>query len=457
MHWRVAILAILVLVVAGLIVIIKSTTWSQLSQLRRELAAVRGENYYLGIRLQNGVDRLKGALLRQQLSRSSVDSLGQFRRESRELMALLERTLPQLTTSRETELAQEWDEAFRVFLTNSQPLLERSLVAVRRDSAAQVHQEIEQLAQPLERIGQAFIVAQDRSWAQLLAESDRTLKGLHQLSFWSLAALLLFGLASLCLIYHATIIPLQQRLNETQAVIERQEKLASLGTLAAGVAHEIRNPLTAIKFRLFSLKKALPPEFATHEDAQVIAEEINRLERIVRDFLAFARPSTPQRIRFPADQVLRRVQDLMSHQLESHSIALKLEAAETFLIEADPQQLEQVLINLVQNAADSIVQNGMITMRIKQGPMRYQARLQPAVLIEVADTGKGIPPDVQKRLFDPFFSTKEGGTGLGLAIAERIMEKHGGLLQYQTRPDKGTIFQIILPQNSSHASANSAY
>jgi signal transduction histidine kinase len=129
----------------------------------------------------------------------------------------------------------------------------------------------------------------------------------------------------------------------------------------------------------------------------------------------------------------------------------------------DPQQIEQVLINLVQNAAESIERDGTITLRARSlerpartlmplaGLPRHSFRAKAGhattvVILEVIDTGKGIPPKVQERLFDPFFTTKEAGTGLGLSIAARIVEKHGGALQYQTEVGRGTTFGIVLPR-----------
>ena len=112
----------------------------------------------------------------------------------------------------------------------------------------------------------------------------------------------------------------------------------------------------------------------------------------------------------------------------------------------DLAQIKQVLINLVQNAADSITQGGTITLRARHDRKNLPQGETDVVILEVADTGDGIPPEVEKRLFDPFFTTKETGTGLGLPIAARIVEKHGGALQYQTQVNHGTTFGIVLPQ-----------
>jgi len=245
------------------------------------------------------------------------------------------------------------------------------------------------------------------------------------------------------------IAPLQVQLVESRKLVERQEKLASLGMLAAGVAHEIRNPLTAIKAWLYLQQKQLragTPEFS---EVELIGTEISHLERIVKDFLEFARPSEPQRAVIPAEQPLRGVQTLLVPELEKSRIKIVVGETVAAQIWADPQQLKQVLINLIHNAADSIGENGTVTLRARRDAKWLGDRHTDVVILEVSDTGKGIPAEVEKRLFDPFFTTKEAGTGLGLSIAARIVEKHNGGLQYQTQMGIGTTFGIILPLHKS--------
>ena len=150
------------------------------------------------------------------------------------------------------------------------------------------------------------------------------------------------------------ITPLNVRLIESQALLEHQEKLASLGVLAAGVAHEIRNPLTAIKAWLFMHQRKLQRGTPEHADAELMAGELARLERIVRDFLFFARPSEPEFQSVPADQPLREVRDLLAPQLETSGVKLVLENSQPVRIRIDPQQIKQVLINLVQNGAEAV-------------------------------------------------------------------------------------------------------
>lgn len=282
-----------------------------------------------------------------------------------------------------------------------------------------------------------------------LNESNLSLAHLRTLLLVALFLLLAFGVGLAVAVYQQLIAPLQIKLVESQALLERQEKLASLGVLAAGVAHEIRNPLTAIKAWLFMHQRKLQPGTQEHADAELMANELGRLERIVRDFLLFARPSEPEMQIVPADQPLREVRDLLAPQLEKSGIKLVLENSPAASIRVDPQQMKQVLINLVQNGADAIGQNGTVTLRARPDRKRLSERETDVVILEVTDTGKGIPPEAEKRLFDPFFSTKDTGTGLGLSIAARIVEKHGGALQYQTEVNRGTRFGVVLARDAS--------
>ena len=247
------------------------------------------------------------------------------------------------------------------------------------------------------------------------------------------------------LVYRGMIAPLRARLSESQALIARQEKLAALGALGAGVAHEIRNPLTAIKFRLFSLKKSLPPDFAENEDARTISEEINRLDRIVKDFLQFARPSEPELVRIPAERILQDVHDLMRSELDAAGIEFKVEVLQPGLDFGRHLPTQTGADQFGPKRRRQHREERPYHPRTQDGSLESSENSNPAPVLSVTDTGKGIPAEVQKRLFDPFFTTKEGGTGLGLAIAARIIEKHGGLLRYRTEIDRGTTFEIVLP------------
>jgi signal transduction histidine kinase len=153
----------------------------------------------------------------------------------------------------------------------------------------------------------------------------------------------------------------------------------------------------------------------------------------------------------------------MSPDLKSRGLHLVVQSSPEFLIRADSGHLKQVLVNLVRNAAEAMEGAGTVTLRTRAARAPLGGRETEAVILEVADDGKGISPEVEKRLFDPFFSTKETGTGLGLPIAARIVQRHGGMLQYQTRPGHGTTFGVVLPrenrdtERSANCSANSPH
>jgi signal transduction histidine kinase len=307
---------------------------------------------------------------------------------------------------------------------------------------AQLQREMAHLVDLASQLGEAHRA----SLRFALTSSNQSLTHLHTILLVALFLLLAFGIWLAIIVYKQLIAPLQVKLVESRALLERQEKLASLGVLAAGVAHEIRNPLTAIKAWLFMHERRLTPDSQDAADVRVVANELNRLERIVKDFLLFARPSEPQFEVIPAERPLRDVRDLLSTPFAESNIRIVLSDNPSANIRVDPQQIKQVLINLVQNAADSIGKDGTITLSVRLDHLRLQDRNGDVVILEVADTGKGIPPEVEKRLFDPFFSTKETGTGLGLSIAARIVEEQHGALQYRNHLNHGATFGIVLPR-----------
>lgn len=304
----------------------------------------------------------------------------------------------------------------------------------------------------LRRDNDAFIQTlkgEDAVEAQrFISRSSESLTQLQRFLFVSFVGVLASGATIILLAYRRMIAPLQTRLTQSRATIERQEKLASLGVFAAGIAHEIRNPLTAIKVRLFSLKQNQKPGASEREDVEVIESEINRLEAIVREFLQFARPAEPELEIIAVRKAFDEIQKLLSADLADKGVTLEVHAPHADTIRADPNKLKQALLNLVQNGAESITGAGKVILRYTSESRMLHGQFQPVSIITVADTGSGFSPDNQKRLFDPFFTTKEKGTGLGLPIAARIIEKHGGAIECETSPGKGTTFSILLPLDS---------
>jgi signal transduction histidine kinase len=319
-------------------------------------------------------------------------------------------------------------------------------------------QQLDEAARQMFVLAGRLAEAHRAALGDLLGESQRSLRRLEAIFSAGFVLIAAVGAWGAWNFFRETIIPLRRQLIESRALVERHEKLASLGVLAAGVAHEIRNPLTALKTRAFTLRKKLAPDAPALEDAAIIDHEIDRLERIVGDFLLFAKPGDPHLAAVTPRRLLCEVRELLAPELAKNEVALVVESGpDDPALRADPHQLEQVLINLVRNAAESIGQKGRITLRTRRDHLPLQGRPQEVVVLEVQDTGTGIPADVQERLFDPFFTTKAAGTGLGLSIAMRILERHGGTLQFQTVPGRGTTFGVVLPVPSAESSTADDY
>ncbi|MDE3067904.1 MAG: hypothetical protein KGJ60_10195 [Verrucomicrobiota bacterium] len=451
-RWRLGLLALGLGAGALLITWIKSSAWLQMGQLRQEFTTVPADYFSLGDSVQLAIPRLNGDLLDYLLHRN-VARREDFRNDSAYLNQVLARRSRLVKTATERQAFEKMEQACAHYLKATEGLLDTGDGATR--SVGEAYQMLQQETLQVQATARDLSRAHYEAFTTLLHESDQTLLRLQNLLKLSVLLLWLLTLSLAVLGYRGMIAPLRTRLSESDALVQRQEKLASLGMLAAGVAHEIRNPLTAIKFRLFSLHKSLP-ETGHNEDAKVINNEINRLDRIVRDFLQFARPSEPELVCVPAERIIRRVTELMKPHLEKAGITLETPAAPDTWVTLDLQQIEQVLINLIQNAADSIGHGGTVTFRIYEDTSELNGSARPVAILAVTDTGKGIPAEIERRLFDPFFTTKEGGTGLGLSIAARIVEKHGGLLRYRTKLNQGTTFEIVLPNPDPHEAQTAA-
>lgn len=422
-------------------------TWWEMASFREHFTDRQIRSFSIADRFQAAIQGLNASFLQYEISHDPQD-WEQFLSAGRELNTWIDTQKPALSTDREREVLTKIDQAYDIYFAAASKLAEE--IKNTPVPAASRFDQIEAQSQRLLSLGYELALAHQEAMGAFLGESKTAMGLMQKLIFGALALLVLLGAGVAALVYRDMIAPLKLRLVESNAIIERQEKLASLGVLAAGVAHEIRNPLTAIKARLYTLQKALEAGTREGKAAAVIHGEINRLERIVRDFLEFARPSEPDVRPLSVGVLLREVGDLLAPNIEKKSVRLHIEPDNGFFVHADPQQIKQVLINLVQNATESITGEGSVTLRALSGTM--PGRDTAAVILEVKDTGSGISPDVEKRLFDPFFSTKDGGTGLGLSIAQRIIEKHGGVLQYQTQMNHGTTFGILLPAaNHDHA------
>ncbi|RMG99307.1 MAG: response regulator [Deltaproteobacteria bacterium] len=217
------------------------------------------------------------------------------------------------------------------------------------------------------------------------------------------------------------------------------EKLAAVGTLAAGLAHEIRNPLNAAHLQLQLLERRAAktdPEGRLADIARTVQGEIDRLSRLVDDFLRFARPAPLRPSPIDLSELVNHVLELERPAFDDAGARLNFEAEPEVRIEGDREKLTQLVFNLVRNAREAVGdRQGTVTVRVRP-------RADGAA-IEVRDDGPGIPPELHDRIFEPFFSTKEGGTGLGMAICHSVVGLHGG--EITARNEGGAVFEVHLP------------
>ena len=227
-----------------------------------------------------------------------------------------------------------------------------------------------------------------------------------------------------------------------QSQLIQSEKLAAIGKLAAGVAHEINNPLTGILTNSSLMLQDLGPEDPRREDLQIIVDETLRCRKIVKGLLDFARQTAPLKQAVDLNQVVEDVLNLVKNQAAFRNITFTTELAGGLpTVLADKDQMRQVVLNIVLNAGEAVPGGGEI---------RVITQLDRAdhVCLTISDNGPGIPDTIKSRLFEPFFTTKSTGTGLGLAIAYGIMERHRGTIDILSSPGQGTTIRLCLPTDS---------
>jgi signal transduction histidine kinase len=233
---------------------------------------------------------------------------------------------------------------------------------------------------------------------------------------------------------------------ERQAQEERASRLAYIGTLASGLAHEIRSPLGSIKLnielleeKLAALDPAVRGEFETR--LKIVGREVRSLQDLLNEFLTFARPPKMQFLATDVNELVGQVLELVEPECRKANIELVQHLQKgLYPVALDQHQFGRgVLLNLLTNAREQLTGQGTITLRTRESP--------DCVEIGVKDNGGGVPRELEERVFDPFFSTKEHGTGLGLAIARRICQEHGGELLIENHPGQGAEFIARLPKS----------
>lgn len=223
----------------------------------------------------------------------------------------------------------------------------------------------------------------------------------------------------------------------------RDEHIAELGTLLAGFAHEIRNPLSTIGLNLALIKEDVagdggPRERRMHKRLTVLEAEVERLQKILDDFLRYARPADLELRATDLVALVQGIVEFTAPEMEQAGITLRSYAdSGVGMPLVDRDQMRAAIVNLLRNARDACQRGDQVIVSVR--------REGAEVLVRIADSGSGMPPDVRGRVFQPYFSTKKQGTGLGLPTVRRIVEGHGGKIELDSEPGRGTQFTIRLP------------
>ncbi|SHK00450.1 Signal transduction histidine kinase, partial [Malonomonas rubra DSM 5091] len=230
----------------------------------------------------------------------------------------------------------------------------------------------------------------------------------------------------------------QREIKAMEDALERSRRHAALGQMAAGVAHEIRNPLGTLRGFAQYFSRNAKQDSQAKEYADLMVGEVDRLNRTVSALLQFSRPRDPEMIEIDLGTIAQKCLTFVQEEADNKQIDLTLQLPETgLMLYADPDLLQQVLLNLLQNSMAATDAGGSIFLG---------GKITEDIRLWVQDTGKGVSNDEQAKMFDPFYTTKKDGTGLGLAVVQQIVEQHHGRIEVDSQPGEGTCIIIILPR-----------
>ncbi len=245
---------------------------------------------------------------------------------------------------------------------------------------------------------------------------------------------------------------LEDELRQTRRQLHRAQELAALGEMAAGIAHEIRNPLGSIKLYASALADDLGDRPDQAELAGKVVRGVDRLNAIVGDVLAFSRELRVSAEPIPAGRLIADAAEACRACFEQAGVGLEVRGVEGSVVEADATLMHQAMVNVLRNACEALAgvgEGGRITVELSSRHARdAEGHRTPMTALTIADTGPGFPEEIADRLFNPFFTTRETGSGLGLAIVHRILDAHGGRVEIRNNPPpaRGATVELLLPE-----------
>ncbi|MBU2538343.1 MAG: PAS domain S-box protein [Proteobacteria bacterium] len=238
------------------------------------------------------------------------------------------------------------------------------------------------------------------------------------------------------------------QIKKMEAQVQQAEKMATIGEMAAGIAHELRNPLAAISGAVQLLDREAQDSSINKRLFGIIMRESDRLDATIDEFLLFSKPVNPEKEWFPLGDLAREAMETLEQDPGwNPDLTIALEIPPDLDCWGDPQLLRQVILNLASNSANACrnMENGRILLRAEATTAKNKETQESAIVLEISDNGHGIPENLQERIFEPFFTTRETGTGLGLAIVSQIVHSHGGEISLRSSQPQGAIFSVSLP------------
>ncbi|MEW9124411.1 MAG: ATP-binding protein, partial [Thermotaleaceae bacterium] len=220
--------------------------------------------------------------------------------------------------------------------------------------------------------------------------------------------------------------------------MQRNEKLAAVGELATGIAHEIRNPLAIIKMIEQTMQNELKENKEAVVELQVIDEEVERANKVIKSLMEFGKPSKNLKNIYSLNEIIEDVLIIINKYTTQHNVNVCFNKAQIPYSEFDKEQLKQAFVNLIFNAVDAMPRGGELTISTDYAHDKW-------IKVEFHDEGDGIAEENLEKIFTPFFTTKDEGTGLGLSIVHRIIEEHHGIIKVSSKPGKGTSFEMLFP------------
>jgi len=413
-----------------------ATAMDRIDEVQSASDDLQIRRFRIAAQLRSRIHRMNSTLFRHQVTGAAALS-ERFSSLEAQLTRFIEERRPLLDSQEEKEILRQIEDGLRLYLSEARNLMEARQRGEETELAPVRIERIIEMADETVELTNELAVARSEAFRELLQGYRSSVRGLQRTVLISFALTVASAAGLSWLAWKVFFSPMRLELQEARTIAGQREELANIGTLASGIAHEIRNPITAMKARTFALAELVEPGSPAAKQAQVIDQELARMERVVRDFLDFARPAEPDTERTWLAEFLAEIQEFIGPDMQQRNVVFEVAASTGIEAWIDKEQMKQVVLNLVRNAAEACgVEDGKVTLKAERAGSRAR--------ISVTDNGAGIPMGFREKLFVPFFSKKHGGTGLGLPIARNIVRKHGGELTFESVEGHGTTFVIEL-------------